>query len=213
MDKINNDVENYINEFGTSENDLLEKLTRETAITQIHPRMLSGKYQGNLLGFIIKITGASNILEIGTYAGYSAICMAMALPENGTIITIEKNDEIEWLSHKYFNLSGLGNKIKSVTGDALNIIPNLNEEFDIVFIDGDKREYSEYYSIVFPKVKKGGIILADNVLWNNKIFSDPVSNDYMTKGIIEFNEKIRTDPRVEKIILPVRDGLMAIRKL
>jgi caffeoyl-CoA O-methyltransferase len=206
------DIENYINDFGTEECDLLKSLARETAITQIHPRMLSGKYQGNLLKFLVRITGSVNVLEIGTYAGYSAICIAEALPENGRITTIERNDEIEWLSRKYFQLSGLSSKINAITGDALTVIPKLDEEFDMVFIDGDKREYLKYYNSVISKVKKGGIILVDNVLWNNKIFSEPASNDYMTKGVIEFNEKIRNDSSIEKIILPIRDGLMLIRK-
>lgn len=213
MNEFNKLIDSFINEFGTKEDDLLKKLTRETAITQIHPRMLSGKYQGHLLNILIKITNSKNILEIGTYAGYATICMARALPSDGKIITIEKNDEIEWLSKKYFNLSGLEHKIEAFTADALDVIPKLNSEFDIIFIDGDKREYLEYYKLAFPKLKKGGIIIADNVLWNNKIFSEPTSNDYMTKGIIKFNEYIRKNPNIEKIIIPVRDGLMLIIKL
>lgn len=213
MNGINSKIENYIEEFGINEDELLKELTRETAVTQIHPRMLSGKYQGNLLSLIVKTTGVLNVLEIGTYAGYSAICIAMALPQNGKIITIEKNDEIEWLADKYFKLSGLENKIKHIIGDALEIIPTLDDNFDMVFIDGDKREYLKYYNIILPKLKPNGIIIADNVLWSNKIFYEPVSNDYMTKGIIEFNESIRNDNRVEKIILPIRDGLMILRKL
>jgi predicted O-methyltransferase YrrM len=213
MDELNSLIDIFINDFGTYEDKLLQQLTRETAITQVHPRMLSGKYQGHLLSFLIKITNSIKLLEIGTYTGYSAICMARALPPNGKIITIEKNDEIEWLSQKYFKLANLENKIEAITGNALDIIPNLDNDFDIIFIDGDKREYLSYYKTSLPKLKKNGLIIADNVLWNNKIFSKPASNDNMTKGVIEFNDFVNIDNSVEKIILPIRDGLMLLRKL
>lgn len=203
----------FIDEFVSEEDDILKALARETALTQLHYRMLSGSYQGSLLNMLVKLSGAATILEIGTYSGYSAICMARALPETGKLITIEINDEIEWLSSKYFKLAGLDNKIQAITGDALEILPQLNQQFDLVFIDADKREYLNYYNLVFPIVKSGGLILADNVLWDNKIFMPVAANDFMTKGIIEFNEFLRNDKRVEKIILPVRDGLMMVRKV
>ncbi len=203
----------FIETFVSPEDEILAALHRETALTQLHPRMLSGNYQGSLLNMLVKLSNAESILEIGTYAGYSAICMARALPENGKLITIEINDEIEWLSSKYFKLAGLTAKIEAVTGDAVEIIPGLDTEFDMVFIDADKREYLNYYNLVFPKVKSGGLIIADNVLWDNKIFMTVESNDYMTKGIIAFNDFVKNDTRVEKIILPLRDGLMLVRKV
>jgi predicted O-methyltransferase YrrM len=213
MTKIEKLSSEFIDAFGISDDEILNALARETSLTQLHPRMLSGLYQGNLLNLIVKLVNAKSILEIGTYSGYSAICMARALPEDGKLITLEINDEIDWLSAKYFQMAGLSHKIEAITGDALEIIPILDAEFDLVFIDADKREYLNYYNLVFPKVKSGGLIIADNVLWDNKIFMPVDSNDHMTKGIIEFNEFIRIDKRVEKIILPIRDGLMLVRKV
>jgi caffeoyl-CoA O-methyltransferase len=212
MSEIQKIAEEFVENYGSDEDEILFDLTRETALTQLHHRMLSGRYQGNLLAMLVKISGAAKILEIGTFAGYSAICMARALPQNGKLFTIEINDEINWLSQKYFDRAGLQSKIEALTGDAIDIIPRLNQEFDLVFIDGDKREYSTYYDLVFPLLKTGGLIIADNVLWDNKIFGEVEPNDLMTKGIIEFNSKIESDPRVERIILPVRDGLMLVRK-
>ncbi len=213
MENIEKIVLDYIENFCEAEDDLLANLSRETALTQLHHRMLSGNYQSQLLAMFVKLSNAKLVLEIGTYAGYSSICIARALPDNGKVITIELNDEIQWLSEKYFKMSGLGNKISALLGDAKEIIPSLNEKFDLVFIDGDKREYVEYYDLVFDKVKKGGLILVDNVLWNNKIFGEIESNDYMTKGVLNFNEYVRNDGRIEKLILPVRDGLMVLRKI
>jgi len=206
-------INEYIENYGQPEDDLLTELTRETALTQIHPRMICGNYQGQLLSMLVKLSMSENILEIGTFSGYSTICMARALPEKGKITTIEINDEIQWLSSKYFYLAKQENKIKAIVGDALEIIQKLNQQFDFVYIDGDKRQYCDYYNIVFPFVKTGGIILADNVLWDNKIFDNVVSNDFMTKGIIRFNDMIKNDGKIEKIILPLRDGLMLIRKI
>jgi len=213
MTDINKIRESYIDSFGVETDDLLNQLDRETALTQIHPRMLSGNYQGHLLAMLVKLNGAEKVLEIGTFAGYSAICIARALPATGKLTTIEINDEIEWLSSKYFKLAGLENKIIALTGDANEVIPTLSGQFDLVFIDGHKREYLSYYKTVLPFVKQGGLILADNVLWDDKIFQEVESNDHMTHGIIEFNEFVKTDNRVEKIILPLRDGLMMLRKI
>ncbi|MCF0207565.1 MAG: O-methyltransferase [Bacteroidales bacterium] len=203
----------YIEQFGCDEDEVLKALVRETSLTQIHPRMMSGRYQGNLLAMLIKMSGAKRVLEIGTYVGYSAICMARALPDDGRLVTLEVNDEIEWLSAKYFKLAGLESKITQRIGDALDILPSLDETFDLVFIDGDKREYIQYFDAVFPKVSKNGLIIADNVIWYDKIFTTPASNDYMTQGIIAFNNYIEQRGDLQKIILPVRDGLMLIRKL
>ncbi len=203
---------NYINTFSGKQDKLLDDLERETHRTQLHPRMMSGWYQAEVLSFLIKLINANNILEIGTFSGYATICMARALKNDGKITTIERNDEIEWLYSKYFELSGLKNKIHPIIGDANKIIPDLNENFDFVFIDGDKREYINYYNIIMPKLKSGALIVVDNVLWDNKIFAPVANNDYMTKGIIDFNEYIKNDKKIEKIILPLRDGLMLIQK-
>ena len=203
----------YIENFGCKEDDLLCALERETALTQVHPKMLSGCYQGHLLAMLISMCKAKRVLEIGTYAGYSAICMARALPDDGQLVTIEINDEIEWLSSKYFQKAGLLGKIKPIVGDASKVVPTLEGEFDLVFIDGDKREYISYFEAVLPKLAPEGLIVADNVIWYDKIFTETASNDHFTHGIMAFNEYIANRTDVEKIILPVRDGLMLIRKV
>jgi len=209
---LNIDTE-YIENFAIEEDEILYSLNRETALTQVNNnQMCSGKYQGKLLNFLTKITNAQKILEIGTFTGYSTICFARALPENGKIYTIERNDEIEWLAKKYFKLADLEHKIEAKIGDALKIIPTINETFDIIFIDGDKKEYLQYYEISLPKLKKNGLIIVDNVLWYNKIFNKTTSNDYKTKSIIEFNNFIEKDSRCEKIIIALRDGLMLLKK-
>jgi predicted O-methyltransferase YrrM len=205
--------EKYVNSFTGQEDELLQNLERETYLTQLHPRMLSGWHQSIFLNFLINLSGAEHILEIGTFTGYATILMARALSEKGKIVTIERNDEIQWLSDKYFSQSGLAEKIESLTGDALGIIPQLKSEFDFVFIDGDKREYLDYYNAILPKLRTGGLIVVDNVLWDDKIFKPVASNDYMTKGIISFNDSIKKDHRVRKIILPLRDGLMLLQKI
>ncbi len=203
----------YIEQYGCDEDSVLKSLVREASLTQIHPRMMSGRFQGNLLAMLIGMSHARNVLEIGTYVGYSAICMARALPEGGHLTTLEVNDEIEWLSAKYFKMAGLETKITQIVGDALEVVPSLDECFDLAFIDGDKREYIQYFDAVYPKVSKGGLIVADNVIWYDKIFTTPASNDYMTQGIIAFNKYIEGRTDLQKLILPVRDGLMLIRKL
>ena len=202
----------YIENFGCVEDDLLRALERETALTQIHPKMLSGCYQGHLLAMLIKMNKAKRVLEIGTYAGYSAICMARALPADGQLVTIEINDEIEWLSSKYFEKAGLQDRIVPIVGDASEVIPTLDGQFDLIFIDGDKTEYISYFEAALSKLAPDGLIIADNVIWYDKIFTETASNDHFTHGIMAFNEYISRREDVEKIILPVRDGLMLIRK-
>lgn len=211
--EFDNIRDSYVDNFAGEQDELLEALERETYLTQLHPRMISGWHQGSFLNFLINLIGAKNVLEIGTFSGYATICMARALSEDGKIITIERNDEIEWLFKKYFTLCGLEHKIVSYIGDAKKRIPEIDSVLDLVFIDGDKREYLEYYEAVLPKVKKGALIIADNVLWDDKIFKPVVSNDSMTKGIIAFNEYIKKDHRVRKVILPLRDGLMLLQKV
>ncbi|MDD2387812.1 MAG: O-methyltransferase [Bacteroidales bacterium] len=213
MDRISEVCDDFINKFGGDEDALLQNLVRETYLTQLHPRMLSNWHQGSLLNFLVHLTGAKNILEIGTFSGYATICMARALTDDGKITTIERNDEIEWLSKKYFNQTKLDQKIFAMTGDALTITPKLDEQFDFVFIDGDKREYLDYYQMIMSKTTENATIIADNVLWDTKIFKPVASNDYMTQGIIKFNDYVQKDHRVRKIILPLRDGLMILQKI
>jgi len=152
------------------------------------------------------------ILEVGTFTGYSAICLAKGLTETGKLITIEMNDELEYLSAKYFEKAGLAGKIEQRIGPALEIIPEIDETFDLVFMDADKKEYVAYFKLVFDKLKHGGIIIADNTLWSGKVLKTPASDDLQTKGIIEFNKMIKNEKRVEKVILPLRDGMTVIRK-
>ena len=176
------------------------------------PRMISGPYQGLLLNFFSKMINPSKILELGTFTGYSTICLARGLKSNGTIITVEKNDQLKTITQKYFKLTNLFHKITQIFGEALKIIPSLDNDFDLVFIDADKREYLDYYKLIFDKVKKGGFILVDNVFWNGKVIEPINPKDTYTKGIIDFNEFVRNDKRVEKITLNLRDGLMILRK-
>jgi len=209
MDKL----EKYIVDKSKPENELLAELNRETHLKVLMPRMLSGHIQGKLLTSIADMMKPLRMLEIGTYTGYSAICFAMGMPVEGIIHTIDKNDELENFAKSYFKKAGYENKIKLHIGDALDIIPNIDEKFDLIFIDGDKRQYLDYYHIVFPKLKKGGYILADNVLWDGKVVQKIKQNDTYTKGIMAFNDYVRADNRVESFILPIRDGLFFIKKI
>ncbi len=203
----------YAEQLTSPEDVILAQLRRETYLRTIFPRMISGPLQGKLLEFISKITAPQKILEIGTYTGYSTICLARGLSENGQMITIEINDELEPIIFKYLKKSNLIDKVKVIFGDAKQIIPGLNGPFDIVFIDAEKKSYLTYYKQVFDKVKKGGMILVDNIFWNGKIFESLEPSDTYTRGVIEFNEFIRGDDRVERLVLPVRDGFLILRKI
>lgn len=205
-------IEEYIYKHSGPEDEVLKELTRETNLKVPGSRMLSGYLQGKVIEHISKMIKPEKILEIGTYTGYSAICWAKGLKENGIIHTIEINDERESIINKYFKKANVKSQIKLHIGDALKIIPTLNESFDIVFIDADKPNYLKYYNLVINKVKKGAYIIADNVLWNGKVIDDKNITDESTQGIIEFNKFVNQDPNVENIILPLRDGLMLIRK-
>jgi caffeoyl-CoA O-methyltransferase len=209
MDRI---LEQYITSHSTPQDPLLEELYRETHIRFINPNMLSGHLQGLLLEMISKMIRPELILEIGTFTGYSAICLAKGLNKGGKLITIELNDELESFSRGYFERAGLSESITQLTGKAQEIIPELNGMFDLVFIDGDKREYCEYFRLIKEKVRKGGFILADNVLWGGKALEND-TKDPQSRGIIGFNEMISTEPGIENLFLPFRDGLMIIRKL
>jgi len=209
---VDKKLEKYILEHSSAEDPVLEDLYRQTYIRFINPNMLTGHLQGKLLEFLSGMINPERILEIGTFTGYSAICLAKGLKPGGKLYTIEINDEMNEFSHSYFRKAGVESKIVQLTGRAQEIIPGLDLQFELVYIDGDKREYTEYYKITLPKLRQGGIIIADNVLWGNKVL-DINTKDPQTRGIIEFNEIIRNDRNIEKVILPIRDGLMLIRKL
>lgn len=212
MDFINNNIIQYALNHSEEEDIILSELQRETHLTFLSPRMLSGHLQGQLLTMFAKLLNSKCVLEIGTYTGYSAICMAKGLAENGKLITIDVNEETESIARKYFSKSGLESKIDLIIGNALTIIPELDLVFDLVFIDADKKNYSTYYDLVINKVRPGGLIIADNVLWSGKILDAKTHKDTDTTSLIAFNDKIKNDGRVEKLLLPIRDGLFLIQK-
>ncbi len=205
-------IEQYILDHSDAEDPVLAELNRETNLKILRPRMLSGHLQGKILEMISKMIQPERILELGTYTGYSAICLAKGLKPDGLLYTIEINDELEDFIRKYIQRAELDNKVKLHFGDARQIVPEINQQFDLVFIDADKREYLEYYHMVLNYVKPGGFILADNVLWSGKVVELDQPDDEYTKGIFDFNRYIKNDDRVEKVILPLRDGLTLIRK-
>jgi predicted O-methyltransferase YrrM len=206
------DLELFLSDNSTPEDPVLEDLYRQTHIRFVNPNMVSGHIQGKLLEFLSRMINPGKILEIGTYTGYSAICLAKGLRPGGTLYTIESNDELSEFSRSYFIKAGVDSSIVQLTGRAQDIVPELHCMFDLVYIDGGKREYCDYYSIVKNKTKSGGFIIADNVLWGNKVLGKN-SHDPQTAGISDFIEMIRSQNDVEKIIIPVRDGLMLIRKI
>jgi caffeoyl-CoA O-methyltransferase len=208
---MNNKLEQYLLEYTTPEDPVLEDLYRQTHIRFVNPNMTTGHLQGKFLEFISMMIQPENILEVGTFTGYSAICLAKGLKPGGKLITIELNDELTAFSHSYFCRAGADSKIIQLTGNALDIIPGLDIMFDLVFIDGDKREYIEYYRLIIDKVKPGGYILADNVLWGGKVL-EKNTTDPQARGIIDFNEMIRKETIIEDVIIPLRDGIMLIRK-
>jgi caffeoyl-CoA O-methyltransferase len=213
MEILSETLSQYAEAHSSPESDLLNELNRETNAKVLMPRMLSGHLQGQLLSMISHMIQPEQILEIGTYTGYSAICLAAGLKSNGCLHTIDINDELAPMVNHYIGKAGLSDKIKTYTGNALEIIPGLRETFDLVFIDADKINYSAYYDLVFSKVRKGGYILADNVLWNGKVLDEKSSMDNDTKAIVAFNEKVHNDSRIQHVLIPVRDGLMLMRKL
>ena len=197
----------------TKEPKILNDLNRETHLKILNPRMLSGHYQGRILSLVSKIIKPKTVLEIGTYTGYSTICLSEGLDKNGNIHTIDHNEELLVIQNKYFKKAGISEKVKQYTGDATKIVKKLNLDFDLVFIDADKENYPLYFDSIIEKVKPGGVIIADNILWSGKILEKVEEEDYATKSIIEFNDKVNNDDRVETIILPIRDGLSLIRKI
>ena len=209
---MNRELEKFLLDHSSPEDPVLEDLYRQTHIRFVNPNMICGHLQGKLLEMISKMIHPENILEIGTFTGYSAICLAKGLKPDGKLTTIELNDELADFARSYFIKAGVESKIIQLTGRAQDIVPGLNQMFDLVYIDGDKPEYSEYFKIVIGKVKTGGYLVVDNVLWGGKVLEKD-TKDPQTRGIIEFNEMIRMQKNVENIILPIRDGIMLMRKI
>ncbi len=214
MDFLPENIKEYVERHTSPETALLKEMDRYTQANVLMPRMLSGHLQGRVLSMFSQMIQPSNILEIGTYTGYAAICLAEGLKEDGKLYTLDINEELEDKVRDFFQKAGLSQKIEYIIGNALNTIPTLEVVFDMVFIDADKENYSKYYDLVFEKVRKGGFIIADNVLWSGKVVevgSKKVDKD--TQAILDFNEKIQNDVRVENVLFPIRDGLFVIRKL
>jgi predicted O-methyltransferase YrrM len=203
----------YLKTHSTPASEALQWLERQTHLRTNHARMLSGHEVGSLLAMISRLARPANILELGVFTGYSTICLAEGLAEGGTIHAIEINDELEDLIREGYGKAGIAGKVQLHFGDAKEIIPTLDCRFDLVYIDANKREYPDYYNLVFDKVVPGGLILADNVLWDGKVLQEPMPQDAQTRGIAAFNDMVAADPRVEVFILPVRDGLSVIWKL
>jgi predicted O-methyltransferase YrrM len=204
-------IDEYIERHSSEETPLLRKIRRETHLRTVYPQMLSGPIQGKLLEMVSRMIKPQRILEIGTFTGYSAICLAYGLREGGRLFTIDSNQEMTHIASKYFMEAGLQDSILTFTGSALDIIPELKESFDLVFIDAAKEEYPEYYNLVINIINPGGYIIADNVLWDGKVLEDPEMHDRETRAITAFNTLILKDNRVEQVMLPVRDGLTIIR--
>ena len=213
MDFSNKEIYNYIDNHSSDESDILYELRRETELKCLNPIMLSGKIQGNFLAIISKLIKPINVLEIGTYTGYSTLCIAEGLYPAGMIHTIDNNEELLQIQNKYFEKSGLRNQIKQYTGDALAIIPKLKFDFDMVFLDADKENYVKYLELISPILKPGGVLLTDNVLWHGKILESLENQDRVTRLIDNFNKKILEDKSLKTVMLPIRDGISLTLKL
>ncbi|OYU83499.1 MAG: methyltransferase [Flavobacterium sp. BFFFF2] len=204
-------LEDYVAQHSAAEPELLQQLNRETHQKVLQPRMLSGAYQGRLLALISKLLQPKAILEVGTFTGYATLCLAEGLATNGHIDTIDHNEELAILQNKYFNLSPWAEQIQSFLGDAADIIPALSHKYDLVFIDADKENYALYADLIIPKMNQGGLILSDNVLWSGKVIEAVNDKDVSTKALVDFNKKMNEDPRLETVLLPIRDGLTLSR--
>lgn len=213
MHFISEELENYVAAHSENEPELLQQLNKETHQKVLQPRMLSGHFQGRVLSMLSKIINPKHILELGTYTGYATLCMVEGLCEDGTIDTIDINEELEEIQSKYFEQSGKRNQIIQHIGNALEIIPLLDKKFDLVFIDADKENYINYWKLIVPMMNKGGIILSDNVLWSGKVLEEVQKNDKSTRILLEYNKITKEDPRVETVLLPIRDGLTVSRIL
>jgi predicted O-methyltransferase YrrM len=213
MEFLPKEIDDYVLRHTPKESEILYQINRETHLKVMQPRMLSGHFQGQLLKFLVEMIEPKTILEIGTYTGYSAIAMAEGLPENGILTTIDTNVELEKMIDSFVCMAELKNKIVQLTGNALEIIPTLNQSFDLVFIDADKRNYKNYLDLVIDKVNSGGYILTDNVLWSGKVTLPEDKMDLDTKLIDEYNDYVQSHPKLKSILLPVRDGLYLSRKI
>lgn len=211
MDFIRKEIEEYAVAHSQSEPLLLQQLSKETWQKVLAPRMLSGHYQGRLLSMISKLIQPKNILEIGTYTGYSALCLMEGIRPDGILHTIDINEELYSFQRKYFNLSGMGERIVQHIGNALDVIPTLSLDFDLVFIDADKSNYPAYMDLLLPRLKSGAVILSDNVLWSGKVIEPLQANDEDTKALMHYNRIINEDVRLETVLLPIRDGLTISR--
>lgn len=213
MDFLPKEIESYALEMSSPENEVLKRLNRDTHAKILKPRMLSGHLQGRLLSLISSMVRPRHILEVGTYTGYSAICLAEGLRKGGTLHTIDHNEELEGFASKYIQEAGFGGQIIQHIGEAIDVIPELNMTFDLVFIDADKENYITYFEMILPKMGKGGILLADNTLWSGKVLLKPEEMDSETRGIASFNEHVLKHPKVRNLLMPFRDGIMIIEKI
>jgi len=213
MHFISPELELYVERHSENEPALLAALHRETYQKIMQPRMLSGHFQGRVLSMLSKLIRPVTILEIGTYTGYATLCLAEGMQENGSIDTIDINEELSSIQKKYFDLSPWKDQISQHLGNALEIIPTLGKSYDLVFIDADKDNYLNYFDMILPLMNKGGIILSDNVLWSGKVLETPDPKDLSTNVLLEYNKKLKEDPRVETVLLPIRDGLTVSRVL
>ena len=211
MHFLSEDLENYANEHTDNEPILLQELSKRTHLTVPQPRMISGHFQGRFLSLLSKLVQPKVILEIGTYTGYATLCLAEGLSANGVLHTIDIKEELIDLQREFFDRSGYGSQIVQHLGKAADIIPTLNTTFDLVFIDADKQNYSLYFDLVIEKMNRGGIILSDNVLWSGKVVEEVKHNDKHTQALMAYNKKIKNDPRVETVLLPIRDGITLSR--
>ena len=205
-------IEDYIVAHADAEPEVLYRLDRETHLRTIQPRMLSGHVQGSLLRMLVRLTGAKRILEVGTFTGYSAICMAQGMEDGGVVHTFEVDDEKEGMIMRYVREAGVEDRVVLHIGDVVEGIGAIDGDFDMMFVDGDKREYPRYYEVLLPRLRSGGLMIADNVLWDGHVVHEARANDLHTRRLQEFNDMVTSDGRVEKFILPLRDGLMMIRK-
>lgn len=213
MHFLSDDLEDYIEQHSENEPELLAKLNKETYQKVLLPRMLSGHFQGRVLSMLSQLIRPLNILEIGTYTGYSALCLCEGMQEKGVLHTIDIKEELIDFQRKYFDLSPWGRQIVQHLGEATVIIPTIDMKFDLVFIDADKENYIHYFNLIVPKMNKGGVILSDNVLWSGKVVEEVHPNDTSTKVLLEYNQLLKNDPRVTTVLLPIRDGLTVSRVL
>jgi len=211
MDFLPKKLNDYVVSHSEKEPELLKSLSKETHQKILKPRMLSGHFQGRVLSMLSKLKQPKTILEIGTYTGYATLCLAEGLAPNGTLYTIDKNEELKDFSQKYFDKSNFKDNIKLIIGNAIDVIPQITANFDLVFIDADKPNYINYFNLIIDKMNSGGLILSDNVLWSGKVIETLNPKDISTKTILEYNKLLKNDQRIETVLLPIRDGLTVSR--